>query len=67
MPQAFFDLSLLAIMVAKLGNTVGKHVKCCPVWPTFIDHCLVQYPEDNVLLCPVSIIGPTVVGPGEKF
>ena len=27
MPQTFFDLNLLANMVAKLGNIVGEHVK----------------------------------------
>ena len=27
MPRTFFDLSLLANMVAKLGNIVGEHVK----------------------------------------
>ena len=27
MPRTFFDLNLLANMVAKLGNIVGEHVK----------------------------------------
>ena len=27
MPQTFFDLNLLASMVAKLGNIVGEHIK----------------------------------------
>ena len=27
MPLTFFDLNLLANMVAKLGNIVGEHVK----------------------------------------
>ena len=27
MPRAFFDMNLLANMVAKLGNIVGEHVK----------------------------------------
>ena len=27
MPPTFFDLNLLANMVAKLGNIVGEHVK----------------------------------------
>ena len=27
MPRTFFDLNLLASMVAKLGNIVGEHIK----------------------------------------
>ena len=27
MPRTFFDLNLLANMVAKLGNIIGKYVK----------------------------------------